>query len=80
MNLEPYVPAITAALTLINTIVLVWNQRHFATMKHRFNSLISHTLADAERRGRASAARQLGADPAEVDATFSRRGSDHRPR
>jgi hypothetical protein len=52
MNLEPWIPAITAALTLVNTVILVWNQRHFAQLRENVNGMKYQLLAEAEQRGR----------------------------
>lgn len=57
MTIEPWLPAITAALTLANTIVLVWSARTTRSIKRHVNGMQLQMLAEAERRGRRSAER-----------------------
>jgi hypothetical protein len=55
VNIEPYLPAITALFTLVNTLVLAWNHRQVRKLRSRVNGMYLQTLADAEFRGRAQA-------------------------
>lgn len=52
MNIEPYLPALTALFTLLNTLVLVWNHRKVRHLSEKVNGMYLQTLADAESRGR----------------------------
>lgn len=55
MNLEPYVPLLTAIFTFANTALLVWAQMRFERLKEHVNGMRLQALADAEARGRSQA-------------------------
>jgi hypothetical protein len=55
VNVEPYLPAVTALLTLLNTCLVFWNGRRMHQMHRRVNGMYLQTLADAEARGREQA-------------------------
>lgn len=65
MDITPYLPLVTAALTLANTVFLFFmNNRQRAIHKH-VNGMQLQLLSEAERRGRrhASHARDRLGDP-----------------
>jgi hypothetical protein len=55
VNLEPYVPLLTALFTFANTALLVWSQMRIRRLKEHVNGMRLQALADAEERGRAQA-------------------------
>lgn len=78
MNLEPYLPFLTALVTLINTYMLVHNSRRLGQMKERVNGMYLQSLAEAERRGRRQQARALGVAPDGIVAAPARRNRRRR--
>jgi len=56
MQLEVWAPAVTAALTLLNTIVLVVVNRRTSKTHQKVNGMQLQLLAEAEARGRRQAA------------------------
>ncbi len=52
MNVEVYLPAVTAALTLCNTIVLWWVSQRTAEIRRHVNGMKLQLVQDAEERGR----------------------------
>lgn len=52
LSLEPWIPAITAFLTLCNTIALIYQVRAGRQTRHRLNGLLMQHTAEAEARGR----------------------------
>jgi hypothetical protein len=52
-----WAPVVTAALTLINTVILVWNQQKVRQIRDHVDGMHLQLLAEAERRGRRSALR-----------------------
>jgi hypothetical protein len=69
VNIEPYLPAITALFTLINTLVLAWNHRQVRKLRSKVNGMYLQTLADAEQRGRENAMLREAVRPVEPAAT-----------
>jgi hypothetical protein len=53
--MEPYLPALTALLTLLNTCLVFWNGRRMHQMHRKVNGMYLQSLAAAEERGRAQA-------------------------
>jgi hypothetical protein len=68
VNIEPYLPAITALFTLINTLVLAWNHRQVRKLRSKVNGMYLQTLADAEQRGRENAMLREAVRPVEPAA------------
>lgn len=60
MQIEPYLPAITALLTLANTIVLFFMTHQTRSIRRHVNGMQLQLLAEAERRGRREADRAAG--------------------
>lgn len=52
MPIEPYLPAVTALLTLANTIVLFFMTHQTRSIRRHVNGMQLQLLADAEERGR----------------------------
>lgn len=65
LNLEPYIPLVTAALTLANTVVLFMINRRTSRTHERVNGLLLQHTVEAEQRGRRLAAHDL------VEAPFT---------
>lgn len=55
MEIAPYLPAITAALTLANTLLLFLMNRQSRQIRRHVNGMQLQLLAEAERRGRREA-------------------------
>lgn len=60
MPIEPYLPAVTALLTLANTIVLFFMTHQNRSIRRHVNGMQLQLLAEAERRGRREADRAAG--------------------
>jgi hypothetical protein len=74
--LNEWVQLATAALTLANTLILVWNHRRMRRVSQKVNGMYLQTLADAELRGRLQGAAAAEVAPAAIAAKISQPRTD----